>query len=263
MNKKYQSVDHKMFVVTGEFLDIVNRGGSIALTLGYTDHEGLVGNTKGAYVEYVISKDGKTGRERAKRFRFDSSLRRLLTRDTDRDINGILQYKYLKNHPSCEGSPYGTYKTNGEQGGIMFREMNSAADAKVALDADQLRIGAQASALSLDNQTLEEVANIIGHYGAVDHIMKLRVVEFAGKRPVEYNELLESGDRNLRAIVRKALAEGVFTKKGELVMWESTIVGNNEDAAIAKIAGDSEMLSALKEKMNLKIDVKKKKKVKA
>lgn len=257
-NKKFTSVVHKHFVVTGPFLENVNNGGSVAVPLGYHDFEGLFGKRaedKGKYIEYVSSKDEK-GRDRARRFKFDASLRRLMTREYDRDIYGKSLYEFLKNHPACEGSPYGTYvkddNGNDVQTGIMFRELDSEADARVALQADTLRINAQADALNLDKETMTEIANILGFYNQPPDITKLRVVEWAGKRPDEYFQLIKAGDRSLRAAVRKALADGVFKQKGELVMWGETIVGSNEDAAIAQLAGDKEMLSALQEKLGLK-----------
>lgn len=255
---------HKHFVVTGPFLDNVNDGGSVALPLGYHDFEGIFGKRaedKGKYVEYVSSKDEK-GRDRAKRFRFDASLRRLSTREFDRDIYGKSQYEFLKNHPGCEDSPYGSYTEdefgNKVQTGVMFRELDSEADARVALEADTQRITAQAEALNLDKETMTEIANILGYYNQPPDITKLRVVEWAGKRPVEYFQLIKAGDRSLRAAVRKALADGIFKQKGELVMWGETIVGSNEDAAISQLAGDKEMLSALQEKLGLKKPSKKK-----
>ena len=127
-----------------------------------------------------------------------------------------------------------------------------------SLEADTQRITAQAEALNLDKETMTEIANILGYYNQPPDITKLRVVEWAGKRPVEYFQLIKAGDRSLRAAVRKALADGIFKQKGELVMWGETIVGSNEDAAISQLAGDKEMLSALQEKLGLKKPSKKK-----
>ena len=247
---KFKEVNHVHFVVVGSFLETVNRGGSVALQLGYTDHSGKVAKNKGDYVEYVMSRDEK-GKNKAKRFRFDSSFRRLLTRLTDTDINQVSQYDFLKNHPGSEGSPNGTYDSKGNQTGVVFRELNSAKDATVALQSDRQRNEALTSAFNLEEETLTEVANIIGYYGEPDDLMKLKVVEFAGKRPAEYTELLNSGDRSLRALLRKALSEDIFTRKGALIMWEQTVVGSNEDDAIATLHRDKEMYDALKNKLDI------------
>lgn len=258
--QKFKGFTHSHFVLCGEGLDIVNRGGSKTLMEGYTDYDGLLGE-KGRYVKYVDSRNQK-GQDNAKRFRFDLSLRRLLVRENDKDFYGVKLFDWLKNYPSCEGSPYGEYtQENGKtvQKGVLFREMNNAKDAEVALEADEYRIKAQAEVLSLDNETLEEVGAILGHYGEPDKTMRLRVLEFAGKRPNEYFELMKSGDRHVRAVVRKALNEGIFSKKGTMIMFDSTLVGADEDGAIAKLINDPQMLGALQEKLGLvKQEVKRK-----
>lgn len=262
MSKKFKPVEQTQFVITGPFVDIIFKGGSYSVSLGYTDHAGVVADNtpqskqKGRYVEYVLAKDDK-GRDKAKRFRFDQSLGRLLTRPSDTDIYGKSQFEFLKNHPECEGSPNGTYTDDGVQTGVSFRELNTAKDAAVALRADRLRNSAESSALSLDKQTLEEIANIIGYYGDVDDQMLLKVVEFARKKPGEYHELLKSDDRGVRAIIRKAIVEGIFRQHGPLIKWDTLTVGNDEDDAVATLRKDKQMLSALQEKLGLDVaDVK-------
>lgn len=254
--QKFTLPEEKKFIVFGEALEMINRGGTQAISLGYTDSQGMFGEP-GAYVEYISSKDSKTGRLIPKRFRFDQSLGRIKTRMNDKDAVGKSQYEFLKNHPSCEGSPYGTYR-KGDGGklyqvGVIFREYDPEKDAKAALDADNLRITAQATALALDDVTMEEIANVLGHFGPVDNAMRVRVIEFAGKRSPEFNELLKSGDRALRALVRKAVKEEVFKKKGSLLMWEETLMGS-EDDAITILAKDQSMIDSLKEKLNFNIN---------
>ena len=254
---KFNGINHSWFVLCKGGLDVVNNGGSIVLSEGYVDNDGSVTGQKGKYVKYVTSKDDK-GKESAKRFRFDLSFRRLMTRETDKDYNGVTQYTWLKNYPQCEGSPNGDYVMgdNGEyqQVGVLFREMNDARDAAVALEADELRIRAQATALELDDQTLSEVGAILGHYGTPDKIMKLRVVEYAGKRPKQFEDILNSGDRSTRAIVRKALSQGLFKQKGTIIYWGDTVVGSDENSAVATLLRDESMLSALKEKLGIPSD---------
>lgn len=248
------------FVLCGEGLDVVNRGGIVNLAKGYVDHEGHLarGKFKGKYVEYATSIDPQ-GREKGKYFRFDESLRRLMTREFDADVKGIAQYEFLKNYPTCEGSPYGDYvEIDGvmEQRGVQFREMNDAKDAEVALEADELRITAQAEALGLDDETLTEVAANIGLFGKPDKIMRLRVVEWAGKQPANFNKLMEQGDRAVRAVIRRALNDRIFTEKGKLIYFENTLIGADQDAAVSTLMKDPVMLKTLQEKLGLPTEVK-------
>lgn len=262
MSKQPSIPATKYFVACGDGLDIINRGGSIALSLGYTDHQAVLQSDPGKYIPYVDSKD-HNNRDKPKRFLFNESFRRLMTRASDKDNYGISQYDWLKNYPTCEGSPYGDYvEENGVriQIGVQFRELDSAKDAEVALQADVKRIEAQADVLALDEQTLTEIAAILGQYGEPDQLMRLKVLEFAGKQPSNYFKYKNAGDRAVRAIVRKALKEKVFTTKGEIIMWDSTVIGANEDAAVSKILTDQSILDALQEKLGLKSEIKSEKK---
>jgi len=257
MSRKFKGLNNQWFVLCNDGLEIVNNGGSLVLMDGYVDLLGLVNkNQRGTYVRYVVSQDSK-GKPVGKRFRFDESFRRLMTRDTDADFNGVSQYDWLKNYPNCEGSPYGEYieNENGEsvQMGVWFRELNDAKDAEQALQADEARINAQAEALGLDETTLSEVGAILGHFGEPDKLMRLRVVEYAGKKPRQFTQILKSGDRGVRATVRRALNEGVFSQKGSLIYWGSTVMGGDEDAVVAAIVNDPEMYNGIREKLGLDI----------
>ena len=253
MSEKFKGFDHTLFVLVGKGIELAVRGGSITLSKGYYDHDGVVHpkGEAGTFVTYVKSRD-KNGQDIPYRFKLNESQARLRVRPTDKDFYGTTQYAWLKNYPACEGSPYGTYTEQDGvrvQTGVLFRELNTKADAEVALKADRLRTEAQAKVLGLDDATLQEVAAILGHYGDADALMRVKVLEFAGKKPYEFNELMDSGDRALRALVRRGIAEGVLTQKGTMIFWESTTLGADEDAAISRLAGDPIMLSGLKEKL--------------
>lgn len=260
MKQNFKLPEVTYFVLCGEGLDVVNRGGIVGLAKGYVDHQGalLNGTLRGKYVEYATSIDDR-GREKGKYFRFDESLRRLMTRQYDTDVKGLSQYEFLKNYPTCEGSPYGEYV---EQDGVMvqigvqFREMNDAKDAEVALEADALRIKAEGEAYNLDEQTLSEVAANIGLFGKPDNMMRLKVVEYARKRPADFNKIMAQEDRAVRAIVRKAVNERVFNTKGSVIYWDQTLIGADEDSAVATLLKDASMLTALQEKLGLPTEVK-------
>lgn len=261
--EKFKMPKQVNFILFGEALDLVNRGGTKAISLGYNDNFNALKKGAGQYVEYIIGTD-KYGKPKGKRFKFDESFRKVQTRDGEQDLNGVSQFEFLRNHPDCEGSPNGDYVIrNGEkiQQGAVYRIYDPQRDAEVAFDSMAARVKAQNDAFNLDPETLGEVANILGYYGEPDKAMRTTVVEYASKRPSEFYELLESGDRSLRALVRKALNEEVFTKKGSLIMWGTFMVGGNEDDAINTLMKDQNMIDKLKEKLGIDFNAKAEKNV--
>ena len=253
-NNKFKGFDHTYFVLVGDAREKAFKGGSITLMSGYVDSNAKVQSEKGKYVQYVKNRNDR-GQDVPYRFKLNESLARLMVREYDKDYYGVTQYDWLKNYPGCEGSPYGSYTIDENgfkiQTGVIFRELNTKADAEVALKADKLRTDAQAEALALEEDVLQEVAAVLGHYGEPDAVMRLKVLEFAGKKPHEFKELMNAGDRGLRALVRRAIAEEVFTTKGSMIFWESTTIGADEDAAIARLMSDPTLTNGLKEKLGL------------
>lgn len=253
MKKPFNSNSLTYFVLTGIGLEKINRGGTHSMST-YVDYAGVFGSP-GATVRYVTSRDDR-GRDKGKYFTWSESHRRFVVREGERDINGVTQYEFLKNAPECEGSANGIYGPDGQQTGVIYREMNTSRDAEVALEADQARILAQANALTLEPSVLSEVAAHIGVFAGKEdpngNIMRVRVVDWAGKHPADYWSVLNSGDRGVRAVIRKAIADGILTVKGAIIMWESTVIGSDENAAVSKLMDDPAMLSALKEKIDFK-----------
>ncbi len=225
----------------------------------YTDRVGALGRGAGLAVQYVVGQDEK-GRPKGKNFSLNQSHNAFKVNEEDRDVHGTTMMEFLSNYPNCQDSPNGIYSVdaNGDrvQMNVEFRLMNSDADAEVALDATINRTKAQASALDLDPQTLMEVAAIgIGLHGEASSVMRLRVSEWAGTRPNDYFEVLNSGDRQLRAVIRKAVADGIFREQGELIYWGNTMIGTSEDAAVKFLVESPDSLAALQEKMNLKVAI--------
>jgi len=254
--RPYDSTRFKWFVVVGDGLDRINRGGTISFR-HYTDHAGALGEP-GRLIEYITSK-GSDGKALSKFFVLDESRRRLQVRETDKDMNGVSQYEFLKNYPECEGSPNGHYiEVDGVeiQQGVIFRELDSDKDADVALEAEAQRTKAKSSAFNLDDKTMQEIAANIGFFGSPGSQMRLTVLEFAEKRPADYFKLLNAGDRNVRAIVRKAIADGLFTVKGSIIYWETTVMGADENEAVARILKDEQILNALQNKVDLGTEAK-------
>lgn len=271
--KRIKLPEQHQFVPTGIFVDTIFKGGTYSLSSGYTDSVGAIkDNTpgsgqKGRYIEYVTAKDN-FGRDKAKRYQFNQSLGRLLTRPSDTDIYGRSQYQFLKNHPECEGSPNGIYEEGPDgkktQVGVSFRELDTAKDAAIALRADRERNKAETIALNLDEETLEEIAAIIGYFGEVDDMMYLKVGEFAKRTPGDFTRILDSDDRGYKAIIRKAVSEGIFREHGDVIKWENLTIGINEEDAVATLRKDKATLSALQEKLGIAVsDGKKQKKAEA
>lgn len=267
--KPFNSYEQKYFVLINEKTIRIEddtapfNGGKLIPTLGsltfreYNDKAGVFGTT-GAPVQYVQSKDER-GRDKGKFFTISQRHNAIMCNETDKDIYGKRMFDFIANSPFCEGSKNGVYAPDGKGGqvqlNVVYRLMNNEADAEVQLEAEVRRSKAQLSAAELDEQTLVEVATIgLGRTGAPDKLMRQAVVAWAGKRPQDYFDVLESGDRQIRALIRKAVADGIFIKKGELIYWESTLIGTDEDAALGKLLDDEDLLSALKEKVDLRIE---------
>lgn len=232
----------------------------------YTDKTNALGRGSGISVQYVVSKDGR-GRDKGKFFTLSQSHNAFMVNDTDTDLYGVRMYDFIAYSPFCEGSPNGNYRKNPETGdleqvNIMFRLMNSEADAAIALEADIRRSKAQLSAAEIDEQTLLEIAVIgLGRTGDPDKVMRHSVVQWAGKRPQDYFDVLESGDRPVRSAIRRALTDKIFEQKGSLIYWGQTLIGPDEDAAVTTLMKDEQLLNALKEKVNIKSEDKSKPKV--
>jgi hypothetical protein len=239
--------------------DMIREAGSCSFN-SYDDHAGVFGNP-GARIIYNQGRKDRNGKPVGQYFTLDQSHYNLQARDNQMDYDGIKLYDFLANSPYCEGSPNGDYREDPEtkeikQYGVKFKLLNTAADAKIAVDAKKQRVAAEASALGVDDETLTELAAHLGVFGEADELMRNKVSDWASKRPKEYFEVLNSGDRPIRAVVRKALEDGIFKKKGEVIYWDNTMIGASEDIAVATLLQEKDMLSALKEKMALVTDVK-------
>lgn len=261
---KFNPIKQYNFVLADR--NLAAKGGSVTFK-SYTDYTGSFTGQPGTPAQYIVSKD-EHGKDKPKWFSLSQQHYNFTVREGESDIHGRSQYDFLINHPQCEGSPNGTYNRDerGEiviredgkrdQLGVLFKLMNTAADAEIALDAAIRKTKAEASALELDDETLQDVAAHIGIFGAPDKLMQHRVYQYAGKYPIDYFQILESGDRPVRAIIRKAISQGIFTTKGEVIMWGSTVVGPNEDGAVSNLLRDGkDILEALRKKMGLSLEL--------
>lgn len=258
---------------------MVARGGSYSFR-NYTDLNGVFGNP-GAEVIYDDGTKDRLGKPTGKIFSLGQSHYKLQAREGQKDYKELSLADFFMNAPMCEGSPNGIYydtegysvppeelkdrKTNliriksGEitQTGIEFRLMEDEVDAQFALDIGLKRAEAQLSTGKIDENVLSEIAAMIGVFGKPDQTMRHQVYEFAGRKPQDYFKYLNTGDRGIRALIRKGISDGTLTKKGSIIYWEETVLGNNEDAAVALLLGESKMFEALQSKVDLQIQRKK------
>jgi hypothetical protein len=267
------------FVVADRTL--VSQGGTYSFR-AYTDRVGVFGNP-GAVIIYDDGTKDRTGRPIGKAFSIGQSHYKLQARENQKDYAHILLSKFFLNAPFCEASPNGDYidqdgnqvpieelkdreknlkrLRSGEikQLNVKIKLLEDEKDAEIALDAGLKRAEAQLSVGKIDEDTLSEIAALLGVFGPADQTMRLKVYEFAGKRPIDYFNHLNAGDRGVRAVLRKAIADRVLKLKGSVIMWNETILGNDENSAVSTLLGDKEMLNALSSEVKIKINTKKKK----
>jgi hypothetical protein len=266
---KYTNYD---FIATDRVM--IANGGSFSWRT-YTDINGAFGNP-GSEVFYNDGTKDKAGRPTGKPFTISQTHYKLQAKDGQKDYSGIALYAYFINAPFCEGSPNGNYTNaiDGEpispqdtthreanikkiatgewvQHNVKFRLLETELDAQVALEAGMKRTEAQMSAGQIDEETLAEIAALIGAFGKPDKLMRLKVYEFAGKRPLDYFNYLNSGDRGIRAIIRKGINDKILRKVGSIIYWEDSVLGNDENAAVSALLGDRSKLDGLQEKVKL------------
>lgn len=237
--------------------NLAAKGGEVAFN-SYTDFAGAYTGAPGSPAMYVTSKDG-SGRDKGKYFNLSQTHYNFTVREGEKDIYGRSQFDFLANYPGCEGSPNGNYIGEGEdrqQIGVLFKLLDTAADAEIALETAERKTKAEASALEVDDETLKDLAAHLGYFGPADKKMRHQVYQWAGKRPIDYFEVLNSGDRAIRAIIRTAVQEGVFKKKESIVMWGSTVIGSTEDDAVSHLMRNKDVLDAVQKKMGLSNEVK-------
>lgn len=265
------------FVVTDRDMVATGRGYSWR---AYTDVNGVFGNPG----EKVIFDDGtkdQQNRPIGKAFSINQSHYKLQAREGQKDVTGRQLVEVFRNAPFCLGSPNGIYtdadgypvdpekvKNRGQnilkiktgeliQHNVKIKELDDELDAKLALETGLKRAEAQISTGQIDDQTLTEIAAMIGEFNKPEKTLRLKVYEFAGKRPLDYFKYLGAGDRPVRAMIRMALDQGIMTQKGPLYYYGDLLMGNSEDAVVAALTDD--LKKALEEKLDFKSDKKKKK----
>lgn len=268
------------FVVSDRNMVAAGKGYSFR---SYTDKVGHFGNP-GMSVVYNDGTKDPQGKPIGKAFSVNQSHYKLQAREGQKDYDQKSMVEFFKYAPFCLGSPNGDYTDadgnpvnleevksiqsnlvkikTGElkQHNVKIKLMDDELDAEMALDTGIKRAEAQISSAQVDEETLSEIAAMIGVFGKPDKTMRYKVYEFAGKRPLDYFKHLNTGDRTIRAVIRIALDKGILNKKGEVYYWDQSVMGHSEDSVVAALLGDESLLTALKEKIDFKSDQKKTKK---
>src|SRR5690606_427619 len=215
----------------------------------YTDRVGVFGNP-GSGVIYNDGSRSPSGTIIGKSFSLNQSHYKLQAREGQTDAENKTLYDFLRSAPFCYGSPNGTYVDSeghflpdvkisspreldkvwednlkklrsGEikQTDWKYKLLDTEADALVALETGLKRAEAQLSVGQLDEQTLREIAAMIGVFGKSEKMTRLDVYEWAGKKPLDYFKQLNSGDRPIRSVIRLAIEQGVLVTKGTVIYW--------------------------------------------
>jgi hypothetical protein len=256
--------------------DMMARGGSDSWR-SYTDVNGVFGVPGNEVIYDDGSKDKFSGRPLGKAFTINQQHYKLQAREGQRDVQGKALKDYFMNAPFCYGSPNGTYTDSeghrllpddikdrrknierliaGEikQLNVKIKQLESEMDAEFALEAGANRAKAQLSVFEIDEETLTQIGALIGEFGLSEKMLRHRVYEFAGKRPTDYFKHLNTGDRPVRALVKKGLTDNILTQKGSIIFWKETVLGNDENAAVATLMGDAKMLDALSQQVDFKL----------
>jgi hypothetical protein len=149
-------------------------------------------------------------------------------------------YDYVKGYPACEGSPNAS-----EAQPVLFKELDPIKDAQIEFDRRKRRNDAMNAAFALEGKDLDDMATLLGVFND-DPIFKInRISEFANQDPETFFRYYESGDRSVRALIRKAVILNKLKTVGEAIFWGKEVVGGNEDQAVAYLTTNQDKLAAL------------------
>lgn len=147
---------------------------------------------------------------------------------------------YLRHCSLCESSP-------NSRGNIVYRELDDNKDAEVLINVKKLRKKANDAAFELEGKSKElaEIAQLIGEFRDDKNIQFSTVISYAESNPRAFLELVESPDRQARALIKKALSIGEVKEKGKLLVWKNETLGSDEDEAVQRVTKDPAVFKAL------------------
>jgi len=150
--------------------------------------------------------------------------------------------QYMDNASMCEGSP----NNNGVSD---FKRIDMEKDAQILVSAKRLKKQASDAAFALEPNTkdLQEVSQLIGEFRDNKDIQLQAVIQSAEHNPKEFLEIVNSPDRQARALIRKGLNTGEITMKGKMVTWKGANLGPDEDDAVQSLLKDKDLLKAVEQ----------------
>lgn len=161
------------------------------------------------------------------------------------DLNKQLAYDFLRQAPACMGSQNGEYYGDGKQTGYFYKEINTAKDAEEAVDSRRNLIKAQAAALDLKEQELNDIASYLGVFDVTPAEKRHRVLDYSANEPTKFLALLEDKTLKLRSFLRTGISKGVLKEEGKAIYWESKQIGADEDDAVATLTKDDKLNKAI------------------
>lgn len=152
-------------------------------------------------------------------------------------------YDYIKNFPETEGSPY----ANGSRPRI--KELDEVKDAKVGVDRKKRRLDAGNVVMGMKAPERAAFAPLIAVYNDDPDVILHRLLEFADNDPEAFFKFYEAPDKELRSLIKKALAAGVIKRQGAALIYEKEVYGD-EDDMISNLLKSEEKLKSLKANTN-------------
>lgn len=198
---------------------------------------------------YLVGKTDK-GLPLYKEWYFNySSKRQIRVSKEEKDLNGQLAVDFLRNSPEYYGNQNGHY-VDGKQVLFLFTEINEEKTAKEAVATRARVFMAQKRAYDLKGQQLKDIASIIGVFSDNEAILQHRVLDFASNFPDRFMSLVEDKTIEIRALVKKAINDHVFTVDGKIIKWEGKVIGADEDDAVANLIKEPKLKDIIE--INLK-----------
>jgi hypothetical protein len=199
-------------------------------------------NGDGDVQELVV--DVRDGKNINATIKFPAGKRIITIPENKKDLNGSNFADFIRNSPYCRGSEI----CDGE--GI-FYEYNPQRDAKVAIEETKERNKAESYALELYG-TGEKLKNLAIYCGCFDDdadVQHAAVLEFARLQYRKFNEIADTPEVTLTAVLKEGMNKGVVIKKGfmftAMVNGNAITLGPSEPKAIQKIASDDDLREAI------------------